>query len=261
MKQHYPKHKEDFTTRFKTTKLCQIQALMRVLSCFSRVQLCETPWTMAHQTLLSMGFSRQEHWSGLPFPSPGIFPTQGSNPGLLHCRWSLHHWATGQPPKLWGVFKTIWYSWLSAPPKVPQFTGSWAKSLAYNLHSTRAREMIYIQETTSQLSYMWIPLCFLLPYFDSPHPVFRCLSSAIYYLMLSDTKITEFHWPKRKNHIQKSHLSRYNLKDEQMYGVNQVYLIKATKTLWPKLFLQISYNNHFRIHLSVSQNTFASAMI
>ena len=33
-----------------------------------------------------MGFSRQEYWSGLPFPSPGIFQTQGLNPGLLHCR-------------------------------------------------------------------------------------------------------------------------------------------------------------------------------
>ena len=33
-----------------------------------------------------MEFSRQEYWDGLPFPSPGYFPTQGSNPGLLHCR-------------------------------------------------------------------------------------------------------------------------------------------------------------------------------
>ena len=33
-----------------------------------------------------MGFSRQECWSGLPFPSPGDLPTQGSNPGLPHCR-------------------------------------------------------------------------------------------------------------------------------------------------------------------------------
>ena len=37
---------------------------------FSRVQLCVTPWTAAYQASLSMGFSRQEHWSGLPFPSP-----------------------------------------------------------------------------------------------------------------------------------------------------------------------------------------------
>ena len=41
-----------------------------MLSCFSRVQLCATPWTPAHQALLSTGFSRQEYWSGLPFPSP-----------------------------------------------------------------------------------------------------------------------------------------------------------------------------------------------
>ena len=36
---------------------------------FSRVQLCATPWTTAYQASPSMGFSRQEHWSGLPFPS------------------------------------------------------------------------------------------------------------------------------------------------------------------------------------------------
>ena len=38
----------------------------------------------------SVGFSRQEYWSGLPFPSPGDFPTQGSNPGLPHCRQTLN---------------------------------------------------------------------------------------------------------------------------------------------------------------------------
>ena len=37
---------------------------------FSRVRLCATPWTAAYQAFPSMGFSRQEHWSGLPFPSP-----------------------------------------------------------------------------------------------------------------------------------------------------------------------------------------------
>ena len=42
-----------------------------VLSCFSCVPLFVTPWTVAHQVPLSMGFSRQEYWSGLPFPSPG----------------------------------------------------------------------------------------------------------------------------------------------------------------------------------------------
>ena len=47
-----------------------------------------------HQASPSMGFSRQEYWSGLPFPSPGNFPTQGSNTGLPHCRQTLSVWAT-----------------------------------------------------------------------------------------------------------------------------------------------------------------------
>ena len=44
--------------------------LLLLLSRFSRVQLCETLEMAAYQALLSLGFSRQEHWSGLPFPSP-----------------------------------------------------------------------------------------------------------------------------------------------------------------------------------------------
>ena len=45
-----------------------------------------TPWSVARQAPLSMEFSRQQCWNELPFPPPEIFPTQGSNPGLLHCR-------------------------------------------------------------------------------------------------------------------------------------------------------------------------------
>ena len=46
------------------------QQLLLLLSHFSRVRLCATPQTAAHQASPSLGFSRQEHWSGLPFPSP-----------------------------------------------------------------------------------------------------------------------------------------------------------------------------------------------
>ena len=53
-----------------------------VFSCFSHVQLFVTLWTLALQAPLSMGFSGQEYWSGLPCPSPGVFLTQGLNPGL-----------------------------------------------------------------------------------------------------------------------------------------------------------------------------------
>ena len=44
--------------------------LLLLLSHFSRVRLCITPQMAAHQAPLSLGFFRQEHWSGLPFPSP-----------------------------------------------------------------------------------------------------------------------------------------------------------------------------------------------
>ena len=51
---------------------------MKSLSC---VQLFATLWTVAHQAPLSMGFSRQEYWSGLPFPSPRDLPKPGIEPG------------------------------------------------------------------------------------------------------------------------------------------------------------------------------------
>ena len=49
---------------------CTLLLLLLLLSRFSRVQLCATPQTAAHKAPPSLGFSRQEHWSGLPFPSP-----------------------------------------------------------------------------------------------------------------------------------------------------------------------------------------------
>ena len=52
-----------------------------MLSCFSRVQLFETLWIVALQAPLSMGFSRQEYWSGLLYPSPGDLPDSRMEPG------------------------------------------------------------------------------------------------------------------------------------------------------------------------------------
>ena len=59
-----------------------------MLSHFNCVQLCATLWTVAHQAPLSMGFSRQEYWSGLPchppgdLPDPGIKPSSSVSPAL-----------------------------------------------------------------------------------------------------------------------------------------------------------------------------------
>ena len=62
--------------------------------CVLVAQSCPTlcdPWTVAHQASLSMEFSRQEYWSGFPFPSPEEFHNPGSNPGLLCHRQILYH--------------------------------------------------------------------------------------------------------------------------------------------------------------------------
>ena len=58
------------------------------LSC---VQLFATPWTLAHQAPLSMGFSRQEYWSGLPFPSPGDLPNPRIKPRSPVLQVILYH--------------------------------------------------------------------------------------------------------------------------------------------------------------------------
>ena len=65
-----------------------------VLSHFSHVRLFTTLRTVAHQAPLSMGFSRQEYWSGLPCPPPGDLPDPGINLSLL----CLLHWKLGSLP-------------------------------------------------------------------------------------------------------------------------------------------------------------------
>ena len=61
--------------------------LCAVLAC-SVIQLFSTPWTVARQAPLSLEFFRQEYWSGLPFPSPGIKPPAPTSPALLSHRGS-----------------------------------------------------------------------------------------------------------------------------------------------------------------------------
>ena len=56
---------------------------MSYIVLLSHVHFFATPWTVARQASLSMGFSRQEYWSGLPFPPPGNLPSPGIKPTLL----------------------------------------------------------------------------------------------------------------------------------------------------------------------------------
>ena len=58
-----------------------IRVCVCVCESLSHVRLFATPWTIAHRASLSIGFSRQEYWSGLPFPAPGDLPNPGIKPG------------------------------------------------------------------------------------------------------------------------------------------------------------------------------------
>ena len=69
--------------------------LMHVAQSQSHVQVFVTPWTVAHQAPLSIRFSKEEYWSGLPFPSPGDLPNPGVGE-IPHCRqilYQLSHWS------------------------------------------------------------------------------------------------------------------------------------------------------------------------
>ena len=68
--------------------------LLLLLSRFSWVQICVTPWTVAHQAPLCMGLSSKNTGMGCHDLLQGIFPTQGLNPGLLQCRQTLYPWTT-----------------------------------------------------------------------------------------------------------------------------------------------------------------------
>ena len=73
---------------FESVYLLMVLGKCIVLSYSGVSEIFATPWTIACQATLSMGFFRQEYWIGLPLPSQGIFQTQRSNPRIL----SLLHW-------------------------------------------------------------------------------------------------------------------------------------------------------------------------
>ena len=86
----------------------QAQDISKLLACepAQLLQLClfETPWTVDHQAPLSMGFSRQEYWSGLPFPSRGSFwPRDRTCVSYVSCigKGVLYHWATWEAQEQW----------------------------------------------------------------------------------------------------------------------------------------------------------------
>ena len=103
-----------------------------------------TPWTVACQPPLSMGFSRQEYRSGLPCLLQGIFPTQGLNPCLLHCRWILYPLSLPGKPR-WKDYTALIHFWwkiqiykeqasasLKGCPFITTFSFQWGGGIFYN---------------------------------------------------------------------------------------------------------------------------------
>ena len=78
-----------------------------VCELLSQVHLSATAQTVTYQAPLSVGCPRQEYWNGRPFPSHGLFLTQGSNLGLPHLR-RLHY---GLSQSCWLIFRGIWTWW------------------------------------------------------------------------------------------------------------------------------------------------------
>ena len=74
-KQTIKKQRHYFANKGPSSQIRSDQSL-------SRVRLFATPWTVAYEAPQSMGFTRQEYWSGLPFPSPGDLPDPGIEPGF-----------------------------------------------------------------------------------------------------------------------------------------------------------------------------------
>ena len=92
-----------------------------LLQLLSRVRLFATPWTITYQAPVSMGFSRQECWSGFPFPSPGDLPDPGIEPGSPTLQAdALSSEPPGNP------------SFCIARPNLPVTSGiSWLRSFAF----------------------------------------------------------------------------------------------------------------------------------
>ena len=105
--------------------------LLLLLSRFSRVRLCVTPETAAHQAPLSTGFSRQEYWSGLPFPSPGLRTLKDSKCMLL----TTGNWKDDHPRPL-------------VPLRTPLGPGHCQKQVGRCLHPSKQASRLSRPEVT-----------------------------------------------------------------------------------------------------------------
>ena len=139
---------------------------MKSLSC---VWLFATPWTISHQAPPSMGFSRQEYWSGLPFPSPGDLPNPGIEPGspALYADTLLSE-PQGKSPSPWVQLNLL------CDPQSPcdlVSLPSWLTLFHSPVNHTAPDTLVFLVQWTHQVSLHLSPLYNLLIFsaYNAPH--------------------------------------------------------------------------------------------
>ena len=111
-----------------------------------RIWLFVTPWTVAHQAPLSMGFSRQEYWTGLPFPSPG-------NRNKIHNKYNMFESSENHPPQPRSVEK------LSSTKPVPVAkTGWWQLVQVSDLLNEWLKRLVILKQLHNGLTPPWLGL-------------------------------------------------------------------------------------------------------
>ena len=127
-----------------------------------------TPWTAAHQTPLSVGFSREECWSRLPCPSPGDLPNQGLNPHLLcflHCRWILY------------LLSQEGHSSVQSNSRVRLFATPWTAERQASLSITNSQSPPKLMSIASVMASSHLILCRPLVLLPSIFPSIRVFSN------------------------------------------------------------------------------------
>ena len=127
--------------------------------------LCN-PWTVTHQAPLSMGFSRQEYWSGLPFPSPGDLP----NPRIkLKSPLLPGRFFTTEPPIYYLVVQSLIHVWLFATP--------WTAACQASLSITISQSSIKLMSIKSVIPSNYLILCHPFLLLPSVFPSMRIFSN------------------------------------------------------------------------------------
>ena len=155
---------------FKIAILYNNTRLAYVLS-LHRNQIFETPWTAAHQAPLSMGFSKQDYCSGLPFPFPGDPPNPGIEPTSL------------ASPTLAGGFLPISVTWegqhtssVQSLSRVQLFATPWTAACQASLSITNSRSFLKLMSFKSMVPTNHLILCHLLLQLPLIFPSIRVFS-------------------------------------------------------------------------------------